>query len=78
MSLAITEGNVMAALRAAPDEKLSYQELLQKFGNRVQLLTLLWSMRDDPECPLTFNQDWTSVAEITVHLVQSGERSGRS
>lgn len=74
---AITKDNMMAALRAAPGEKLSYQELLDKFGNGVQLLTLLWSMRDDPECPLMFNQDWASVAEIIVHLAQPEKRNDR-
>ena len=67
-----SEGSVLGALEAAPDKRLAYFELLQKFEisetQNVDLLKLLWSMRNDPGCPLKFEDGWIDLSEIVVYL----------
>lgn len=69
-----SEGNILKALESEPDKTLSYSDLLQKFENfedkqvQVSVLSLLWRMRDDPECPLWFETGWITHTEIVVHL----------
>ena len=70
MNLSLTEGNMIATLKAAPGKSIAFPELSKRFDNSTdtEILALLWRMRTRQTDPVKFNTGWITVKELVVSL----------
>lgn len=69
MFLPLTKDNIRKMVNGAPGKTLAFPELLERFGHKVELLRLLFLMRDDYP-PIWFKGGWVVETELVITTVR--------